>query len=99
MRFTPDHCVNVVLAVCVIHNILRKMCGKSYIPPGTCDMEDINYNLVAGDWRDADELHGLMPSTTRNPLHDAKVMRQKLTNFVITPEGEVPWQYNSMNDL
>lgn len=96
MRFTVPHCVNVVLAICILHNILRRICGQAYMPPGSFDTEDINYEMVPGNWREGEQMTGLRPTTARNHLKAAKEMRQTLTRYFMSDAGEVPWQYSSV---
>lgn len=97
MAFTVDHCVNIVRAICILHNILRKLCGQSYMPPGSFDTEDINYEIVPGTWRDAEQLQSLRPTTSRNHLKIAKETRQKLTDYLVSEAGAVPWQQQSIH--
>lgn len=97
MAFTVKHCVTVVESICVLHNVLRRLCGQAYMPPGSFDGEDINYALVPGSWRDGEELAGLRPTTARNHLRIAKETREKLTKYFVSEAGQVPWQNQSAN--
>lgn len=96
MRYTVPHCVNIVWAVCILHNVLRKLCGQAYMPPGSFDSEDINYAVIPGDWREGMQMERLRPTSARNHVKVAKDMRIKLTNYFMSEAGEVPWQYASM---
>lgn len=92
IRLNVKHATNVVLAICVLHNVLRRKCGNCYMPPGSYDADDVNYELIPGDWRGAEELPGLPATAARNPAKVAKAMRNNLTGFFMTNEGSVPWQ-------
>lgn len=92
MAFNVPHCVQVVKAVCILHNILRRLCGQSYMPPGSFDAEDINYEVIPGNWRDGEAMESLRPTTARNHLRIAKETRLKLTNYFVSEAGAVPWQ-------
>lgn len=88
-----ESATDVVLATCVLHNLLRQRCGGSYMAPGSCDSEDIDYCVVPGDWRQEDNLTGLLSTTARNSTNISKTMRDNLSNFFMTNQGEVAWQY------
>lgn len=93
IQMNVDDATNVVLAICVLHNILRKKCGSAYMPPGTYDTEDADYNLIVGDWRRDQGMHGLASPQGRKPANKAKQMRDNLALYYLTEEGEVGWQY------
>lgn len=95
MPYSVPHCVNIVLAICILHNFLRKHCGQAYMPPGSFDTEDINYEMLPGDWRENEAMLGLRSTHARNPLKVAKKTRETLTEHFMSPAGEVPWQYAS----
>lgn len=96
IRLNVEHTTNVVHAICVLHNLLRQHCGGSYMPPGSYDVEDLNHNIVPGDWRNMENLPGVRPTSHKNPTTVAKKMRSDLADFFMSPAGEVPWQYNSI---
>lgn len=73
MHFVPDHCINIVSAICVLRNILRKRCGNVYVPPGTCDKEDINYNIIDGNWHAVPSLK----TNTTQPQHVHKTSKKR----------------------
>lgn len=93
MRFRVDNCVRVVRAICILHNVLRKLSGQAYMPPGSLDNEDVNYQVIPGDWRNGEEMVRMRPTTAKNPLKIAKDTRQKLTDHFMSDAGAVPWQY------
>lgn len=65
------------------------------MPPGSFDTEDINYEMLPGDWRENEAMLGLRSTHARNPLKVAKKTRETLTEHFMSPAGEVPWQYAS----
>lgn len=91
--------IDVTLAACILHNILRRHHGTNSLPPRAVDSEDVNYRLIPGSWRrDPHGLAGPSASRSRNPSNDAKAMRDKLATHFVSAEGEVDWQYNSIRD-
>lgn len=84
---------DIVMTTCVLHNLLRQRCGNAYMAPGSCDSEDIDYRVVPGDWRHEDNLTGLLPTTARNSTNISKTMRDNLSHYFMTSDGEVSWQY------
>lgn len=94
----PDKAETVVLACTHLHNFLRrsKSSSASYTPSGTFDYEDTaTATLVPGQWR-ADG----MPTGTllrlkrlpKKPSQLAKLIREKFSEYFVSPEGSVPWQ-------
>ena len=52
IAIVPETAVKIVLASCVLHNILRTKSPNKYTPTGTCDIESIeNEQIRPGDWR------------------------------------------------
>lgn len=96
IQMNVDDASNVVLAICVLHNMLRKKCGRAYMPPGTYDSEDADYNVLAGDWRQDEAMCGMSSPQGRNVTNMAKGMRDSLAYYYLTEEGEVGWQYGKV---
>lgn len=84
---------NVVLSICVLHNMLRRKCGNAYMPPGTYDSEDADHNIIGGDWRHDETMPGLSAQQGRNFSYRAKRMREDMSHYFLSDEGEVQWQY------
>ena len=42
----PDKVANCLTAACCLHNMLRRRCGRGYIPPGSVDYEDVDNRVV-----------------------------------------------------
>ena len=93
----PTSTVNIVLAVCVLHNFLMSTQGSrsSYLQPGLLDTESTDTHVLqCGMWRE----EGL-PSTNllqlqRRPRPSSQnSTRNELREFFMTPQGEISWQY------
>ena len=92
----PDRVVGMVLAAAILHNLLRRRCGKNYIPAGSIDQEDVDHGLIPGEWRNQYQLPKIPPPQGRNTPILAKQLRKRLSKYFMTPAGEVPWQYDSI---
>lgn len=72
--------------------MLRRKNPKSYIPNGSVDSEDMNFEVVSGSWRTGDvELLKLGTTSFRNPTKYAKAIQEIYTRYFVG-EGQVPWQ-------
>ena len=90
MCMKPDRAEAVVLATCVLHNILR---GRN--PPRQDeDQEDpVTHELIPAAWRSDPALGGDLPSVTGNTAtQSAKAQRNLLKYYCSSPGGSVPWQ-------
>ena len=90
----PDKVATCVAACCCLHNMLRRRCGRAYIPPGSIDTEDANQQLVPGEWRRYTTLTKLKPTDNKNTPAFSKQQRNVLKEYFVSPAGEVPWQYD-----
>lgn len=88
----PEKASYAVLAICVLHNFLRKR-GSSYVTSTNCDRLDGINILKNGDWRENSnyELSGLQHACTQNVSDNAKINRDKYMHFY-TNEGSVEFQ-------
>ena len=89
---SPENATDVVLAACCLHNLLRRKCGSSYIPPGSVDLEDANQHLIPGDWRQHERLLRFIKTRQRNASRFAKRIRSDLEEYFTSIPGSVPWQ-------
>ena len=48
---STDHARSVILACCVLHNLLREKSCEDYCPPGLVDTIDVNGRVVNGALR------------------------------------------------
>lgn len=91
----PQKAIYIILAICVIHNFLRKICTY-YITPSSVDVEDlINRKITKGDWRrdTHNSLVPLQPNPTKNVPLEAINNRKKYLEY-FNGVGEVEWQHN-----
>lgn len=91
---TSHHAEAVVLASCILHNILR----ERNPPRNEEDNEDPDtHQLIPGTWRQDPPVGGNLPILTRNTATRlAKQQREYLKNHFFSPEGAVAWQGNSI---
>ena len=94
MRQQPKTVEAIVIACCCLHNLLR----TKGMPRGLADFEDASHQVIQGTWRNEGPIlvdgegergRGCIPGTDK-----AKDVRQHLTEYYSSPEGEVPWQDN-----
>lgn len=89
----PQKTNYIILAICVLHNYLRKT-SKSYITPSSLDAEDLsNFKIIEGDWR-RDTHNSLVPlqqNPTKNVPLEAVNNREKYLEY-FNGVGEVNWQ-------
>lgn len=93
IHLCPEKASYAVLAICALHNFLRKR-GSSYVTTTMFDRLD-NNNLILknGDWRENcnNELPGLQHTRTKNVSDDAKLNRDRYMHFY-NNEGSVEFQ-------
>lgn len=93
----PDKVESVVMTCIYLHNFLRRNSESRsfYTPPGSFDLEDIDGNLIEGQWRSESEngLINLQNIPVRAPT-DVQKIRDEFRDYFISPTGAVPWQNN-----
>lgn len=95
----PDTTDHIILSAICLHNMLRerdivRAPPRLYCPPNFIDWEDEHRVLQPGLWREGNNcLHNLPPLDRENVPQNGTQMRNELTKYFFTPEGEVPWQY------
>ena len=100
----PEKAAKSVLAAIALHNWLKKHndCQKSYgrlyCPPGYVDYEDCHGIVHKGVWRSDVSETGLLVELnqvgTNNYTKVADKLRALMADFFVSPEGELPWQYD-----
>jgi hypothetical protein len=98
----PDKVDYIVMACVVLHNLLRRRCGKNYIKPSEIDIEDPLTNFVIpGDWRKqtppSNAYQNLASSQKRHASVRAKVTRDSYKTY-FTTIGQVAWQDRIINE-
>lgn len=98
LHMSPDNATSVILACCVLHNLLREQRCNTYCPPGYADAMDINGQVVEGAWRNDDGtvLRGINPTAHRNPPANATQVRETFMSY-FNEEGALPWQAAHVN--
>lgn len=95
IKMLPAGVQRVIAACVVLHNMCREKCGKQYMPEGSVDTESRN-DVVPGAWRQhANPLESIPAIAGRNTYKRAKMLRDRLSDYFITPEGELSWHYQS----
>jgi len=92
----PTSTVNIVLAVCVLHNFLMSKQGSwsSYLQHGLLDTESTDTHEVwCGMGREGMPSTGLLQLQRRPCPSSQNSTRNELREFFMTPQGEISWQY------
>ena len=99
----PEKAGKYVLAAIALHNWLKKhddsqkIFGRIYCPPGYTDYEDCHGILHRGIWRSevgsTDALTGISQIGNNNYTKVAEALRSGMADYFVTPQGELPWQY------
>lgn len=92
MRQEPKTVTSIVLACCILHNMLR---DTDSVVQRVADHEDAEHNLIPGPWR----AHALVDGEVEDYIHRAerstqraKKQREYLKTYVTSPQGSVEWQ-------
>lgn len=95
LRQHPRCASKIVVACCVLHNVL--IGNPTYCPISFGDHIDGSGNLVDGEWR-SNHTHPLTPlqSTTGRVANRPKEIRDSLKDYVNSEIGSVPWQNQSI---
>lgn len=91
IQMDPRNLEAVVMACCVLHNMMRDVATKGIATEG--DQEDPQtHELIDGDWR-SDKAIGNVPTRRgHRTTNGAKEQRDHLRHYVTSPHGSVPWQ-------
>ena len=84
-----DTTTTVVRACCLLHNFLRRKCGRGYITEAMCSTDP--EGPIA-----ACELQPIYPAVGRKPPSVAKQTRECLGDYFLDV-GAVPWQDKILN--
>lgn len=93
IEMLPAGAEKVVLAAAALHNMLRRECGKTYMPTRILDHEIEDGARVPGRWRSEVQLDDIERSRTRNASEEAKALRELLGDYFISRSGEMTGQY------
>lgn len=85
----------IVKATCVLHNFLRRRDGVSsdhpYMESSDIDEEDEDPDRPRTE-DESGALRALRNQSSNNATREAKEARERLADFVLSPEGALPWQ-------
>jgi hypothetical protein len=88
---TPDRAEIIVLACCVLHNMLRTR--HPNFTQHLLDQEDEDtHRFIPGSWRSDDTLKSVTVLRGNNTTQAAKSQRQYLCDYLNSPLGSVSWQ-------
>ena len=91
---SPEKVKLIVLASCALHNYLMGSADRQYLYPGLLDTEDqATHQINSGSWRQQ-QMESVGLPHNKNPRVDAKLKRQHLCEYFVSPEGAVEWQLN-----
>jgi len=103
LQAQPEKAANSILASVALHNWLtkhedlQKVYGKLYCPSGYVYCEDAHGIILKGTWRsEVSESGALQELTNIGPNNygkRAEHYRMLMADFFLSPEGELPWQY------
>lgn len=98
----PDAVDKIILATVCLHNFLKIRdealvpARRVYCPPTFTDWEDENGVVQPGRWRQMQNncFQGIPAVPFQNAPDNAVALRNSLAEYFLTPQGEVPWQYD-----
>lgn len=96
LTVTPDTATEIVLACCLLHNLLRD--ANAPIPKGLIDDEDANHDLIPGTFRrECDLTPGTSTCAKNTGKKSEKDQRDYLRDYYSSKYGAVPWQNKSLD--
>ena len=98
----PRKVTKITKAACALHNYLKiseasnASSNRTYCPPGYADREDVDGNLIPGDWRNvaADGIHDIGRIVSNSYSQTAAHLRDTMMSYFSSSDGEIPWQIN-----
>lgn len=89
MAMKPDRAEAVIMACCVLHNLLRMrnpaVTEADRIDPATDE-------IVPGDWRDDNVMCPIPNPPVTRSTHHGKRQREYLKDYFVSTAGSVSWQ-------
>jgi hypothetical protein len=92
----PDLVQSIVMACCILHNFLCVHGRNTYIPTGSVDQENDNGDVILAAWRENDILPPLQRDSQKKTSEYAKKLRNCISDYFVSKEGQVPWQYKQI---
>lgn len=100
----PKTADKIVMTCVCLHNFLinnTKQIKATYCPSSFVDKENENGDVTLGEWRNDENVNSAFSSLAHNRIHhsprEAYDMREVLTNYFTSPNGEIPWQWEYIN--
>lgn len=99
----PDRAQKILIACCLLHNYLLNSNKKIYCPANFADKLDSKGNIIEGEWRKTinsleDSLfQSSLPCCVGRSTDVGKYIRNCLKEYVVSPEGSLPWQKKAVN--
>ena len=89
MTLKQDNVELVILASCVLHNLIQIRNPAATEGDVECQA---THQLLEGDWRQDNSLPGIPPSGASRSTFMAKRQRDYLKDYFSSPRGSVSWQ-------
>lgn len=87
----PDRVTSIVLACCVLHNLMCTRYPRHHANLLDCEDPE-THDLLPGMWRNEQTLTGLDILHGNNTTKAAKKQREYLMHYYNSPVGRVEWQ-------
>lgn len=94
----PEYTDVIIRAAINLHNFLMTenksvTSENTYCPPNYVDREDNIGHVTQGEWRfTLDNVNNLQSTNIHRAVREAYVQRNILSEYLSSPQGEVPWQ-------
>ncbi|XP_071652483.1 uncharacterized protein [Temnothorax longispinosus] len=105
----PENVDKIILATICLHNFLKTVNDlrpaehRIYCPPNFVDTEQEDGTIISGGWRsecstsNVVEIERIRATNARRSTTLAYKQRDEIADYLLTPEGEVSWQYEYIN--
>lgn len=101
----PKYVDKIILATVFLHNFLKTINDltaeedRIYCPPNFIDTEQEDGSIIHGAWRNeySTEMSRIRSTTAHRSTTAAYKQRDEIADYLLTPEGEVPWQNEYIN--
>ena len=98
LNVTPETATKIVLASCVLHNLLLTESSNTYTPVSYADELFADGEIQDGEWRSLsipDHIVSLEATHSRNYSRAAEDVRSAFCDYFEGP-GQVPWQWRKV---
>ena len=97
---SPEKFEKFTLAAIALHNYSRQTDTAAYTPSGFIDLEDSSGKIKEGSWRGVFQHEGAHDVNATPKIHNSRTKNSVLTirdhvaKYLVTEEGQVPWQWD-----